>query len=146
MTLTAFSGTVRVRLEPSLTLVGLMVVSHLTGALSLLLLPWPRILVWTFLLLNAVLLVRGLRREAWLCSGHSVMRLDVAGDGRLCVFRKNGRRALGRVLPGSFVAPRLVILRWRPERGGSPRCCIVAGDATDPITHRMLRVLLRHPL
>jgi hypothetical protein len=142
----AFGGMVRVRLRPSRALASLLVVSHLTAGLCLLLLSWPRLWVWFFLLLWGVLLVRGLRREAWLCSGHSVVRLDVAGDGRVCVFRKNGRRTRGTVLPGSFVAPALVILRWRPERGGRPRCCVVAGDAADPAAHRMLRVLLRHPL
>ncbi len=137
---------VRVCLGPSPTLACLLMASHLTGALSLLLLSWPRFPVWFLLLADAVLLVRGLRREAWLCCARSVVRLDVAGDGRLCVFMKNGRRALGTVLPGSFVAPALIILRWRPQRGGRSRCAIVAGDAADPCAHRMLRVLLRHPL
>ncbi len=146
MTSIAFIGMVRVSLGPSRLLAGLLLASHLTGGFSLLLLSWPRLWAWPLLLLSGVLLVQGLRQEAWLCSAQSIVRLDLAGDGRVCIFRKNGRRALGAVLPGCFVAPVLVILRWRPEQGGRPRYCIVARDATDPTAHRMLRVLLRHPL
>ncbi len=142
----AFSGMVRVCLQPSRNLTWLLAASHLAGAASLLWLSWPQLLTRLVLLLAGVSLVRGLRREAWLCSAASVVRLDLAGDGRLCVFRKSGRRQLGTVLPGSFVAPFLVLLRWRPERGGRSRYCIITRDAAQPSAHRMLRVLLRHPL
>lgn|SRR5487761_2783126 len=142
----AFHGMVRVPLRPSRTLAGLWVASHFAAAISLLLLPWSRFVSGPLLLLVGVSLVRGLRCGAWLCSGASVVRLDLSGEGRLCLFRNNGRRQLGVVLPGSFVTPALVILRWRPERGGRARCCIIAGDAAEPPVHRMLRVLLRHPL
>jgi len=124
----------------------ILIAGYLAAALSLLLLSWPRALDGFLLLLCGLFLVRGLRREAWLCSGQSVVRLDLSGEGRLCLFRKNGRRQRGVVLPGSFVAPWLVLLRWRPERGGPSRCCIIAGDAAAAPAHRMLRVLLRHPL
>ncbi|MHB8353392.1 MAG: protein YgfX [Burkholderiales bacterium] len=146
MTPVVFSGMIRLPLRSSRTLSWLLVASHLAAAASLLLLPWPRLLSWPILLLVGVLLVRGLRREAWRCSAHSVVRLDLAGGRRLCVFRKDGRRQLGTVLPDSFVAPDLVLLRWRPERGGRSRCCMIAADAAEPSAHRMLRVLLRHPL
>ncbi len=91
-------------------------------------------------------LVRGLRGEAWRSSAATVIRLDFEGGGRLCVFRNNGQRQQGIVLPGSFVAPFLVILRWRAERGGRRHYTVIARDATDPLAYRMLRVLLRHPL
>ncbi len=141
-----FGGMVRVRLRPSRTLGGILVASHLAGASSLLLLSWPRPLCWAALVLIGVSLVRNLRREAWLCSAVSVVRLDLEGGGHLCIFRKNGRRQRGSVQPGSFVAPYLAIVRWRLERGGPVRCCIVARDAAEPSAHRILRVLLRHPL
>lgn len=142
----AFSGMVRVGLQPSRSLGLLLGASHFAAASSLLLLSWPRPLCWMVLASIGGSLVLGLRREAWRCSRSTIIRLDLEGGGRLCVFQKNGRRRQGIVMPGSFVAPFLVILRWRPERGGRRHYTVIARDAADPAAYRMLRVLLRHPL
>lgn len=49
----------------------------------------------------------------------------------------------GRVRHGSFVAPRLVVVRWRPEGAWRERSLLVAPDMLGADDFRRLRVLLR---
>ena len=49
----------------------------------------------------------------------------------------------GRVRDGSFVAPWLVVVRWRPERAWRDRSLLVAPDMLGADDFRRLRVLLR---
>lgn len=141
-----FVGAVRLRLGPSRLLAATLIVGHLGAAVCLPLLKWGSIRSGLALLAIGVSLVSGLRREAWRCTVATVTRVQVDGRGQLLLTRRNGRRIRGRLLPGSFVAPFLVILRWRPETGGRTRHTAVAADGTDEVSHRLLRVLLRHPL
>jgi hypothetical protein len=143
---TGFSGEVRLRLGSSRLLAGMLIAGHLVGALCLPLLKWGVAWCWPAILAIGVSLVHGLRREAWRCAGMAVTWAHVDGRGRLLLTLRNGRKVDGRLLPGSFAAPVLVILRWRPENGGRVRHTVVAADGTVPASHRLLRVLLRHPL
>ncbi len=54
-----------------------------------------------------------------------------------------GRMRSGLVRDGSFVAPWLTIVRWRPEGAWFDRTVLVLPDALDGNTFRALRVLLR---
>jgi len=49
----------------------------------------------------------------------------------------------GKVRDGSFVAPWLVVVRWRPEGGWRDRSLLVAPDMLGADDFRRLRVLLR---
>ena len=49
----------------------------------------------------------------------------------------------GRVCEGSFVAPWLVVVRWRPEGSWKDRNLLVAPDMLGADEFRRLRVLLR---
>ena len=49
----------------------------------------------------------------------------------------------GVVLPGSFVAPWLTIVRWRPPGRRFSRSLVILPDMLDPESFRRLRVILR---
>lgn len=49
----------------------------------------------------------------------------------------------GRIVDGSFVAPWLTIIQWRPEGARFTRTIVVAPDAIDAESFRSLRVILR---
>jgi hypothetical protein len=55
----------------------------------------------------------------------------------------DGRVATGRLLDGSFVAPWLVVVSWRPDGARMARAIVVAPDAVGEQDFRRLRVLLR---
>ena len=49
----------------------------------------------------------------------------------------------GRIVDGSFVAPWLTIVHWRPQGARFIRTLVVMPDAVDAQSFRALRVLLR---
>jgi hypothetical protein len=51
----------------------------------------------------------------------------------------------GRIVDGSFVAPWLTIIHWRPAGSRLTRTLVVLPDAIDPEPFRALRVILRWP-
>jgi hypothetical protein len=84
-----------------------------------------------------------LRREALRRGRGAVRRLVVDLAGRVEVVSGDGARVTGQVVPGSFVAPWLVVVRWRPEGRRFTRPVLVPPDAVDGDAFRRLRVLLR---
>lgn len=64
--------------------------------------------------------------------------LQVGGDGQI---RVDG--VPGLVVAGSFVAPWLTALRWRPTRGWRDHGLLILPDMLEPEDFRRLRVLLR---
>lgn len=54
-----------------------------------------------------------------------------------------GRRRAGALRDGSFVAPWLTIVRWRPEGARFDRTILVLPDMLDAESFRRMRVLLR---
>ncbi len=124
------------------TLIG----GHMLGATSILLLPWGHAARLSWLMLAGMFLVREMRRVAWKVAMKAVIFVKTDGQGRVLLILRNGQRLEGRLKPGSFVAPFLVILRWQAKGGVRVRHIAIAADATDADNHRKLRVLLRHPL
>ena len=59
------------------------------------------------------------------------------------VLDATGRRRSGLVQDGSFVAPWLTIIRWRPEGARFDRTILILPDMIDAEAFRRLRVLLR---
>lgn len=75
---------------------------------------------------------------------HALHRLR--GGERLVVDRSGSIRlggVEGRLREGSFVAPWLVSVRWRPEGRRRDRTLLVAPDMLDAEDFRRLRVLLK---
>jgi hypothetical protein len=65
-------------------------------------------------------------------------RLRVGSDGDVVV-----NASAGRARDGSFVAPWLVVLRWRPDGAWRDRSLLVAPDMLGADDFRRLRVLMR---
>jgi toxin CptA len=94
----------------------------------------------------ALLVVAGvvaLRREGVREGRGAVSLLVVDLKGRVEASGEMGRGGVGRLAPGSFVAPWLTVVRWRPEGARFARTVLVAPDAVDADAFRRLRVLLR---
>ncbi len=87
--------------------------------------------------------VRAARRHAWQVGPGVISRFVVDLSGRIEVESANGTRFTGGLREGSFVAPWLTIVRWRPDGSRFSRTILVAPDAVDPDAFRRLRVLLR---
>ena len=100
-------------------------------------LPWP-LALRGFLSLGVVALaLRALR------SLFAVRLLIVAGDA-VRVTSRDGSRREGRLEPGSFVAPWLTLVRWRPAGARFDRTVLVIPGMAHPEALRRLRVRLRH--
>jgi hypothetical protein len=63
--------------------------------------------------------------------------------GEVAVQQADGRWTHGTLRDGSFVAPWLTIVRWRPEAARCDRTVLILPGMTAPRTFRRLRVLLR---
>lgn len=95
------------------------------------------------ILLLAVACVRAVRRDAWHEGPGAVRRLDVDLTGRIDVAFATGSPRSGRVAPGSFVAPWLVVLYWKPDGARLARSIVLLPDMAGEQDLRRLRVLLR---
>lgn len=73
-----------------------------------------------------------------------VRSVRVAADGLVAFALRDGRMREGRVEDGSFVAPWLTIVRWRPRGARFDRTVLVAPGMVHPEAFRRLRVRLRH--
>jgi len=91
----------------------------------------------------ALAAVRDARRHAWQEGPGAVSRFTVYLSGRMEVELAEGRRLDGRLAEGSFVAPWLTIVRWRPDGARLDRTILVAPDAVEAGDFRRLRILLR---
>lgn len=87
--------------------------------------------------------VSAIRREAFREGRGSVSRLTVDLDGGVEAKGDSGPARIGHLASGSFVAPWLVVVRWRPQGARFPRTVLVPPDAVAPDAFRRLRVLLR---
>ena len=74
----------------------------------------------------------------------AVRMLRFGGDGRVGVIGGGGPSREGRLEEGSFVAPWLTLVRWRPDRARFDRTVLVAPGMVHPEAFRRLRVRLRH--
>ncbi len=87
--------------------------------------------------------VGAIRREAFREGRGAVRRVAADLSGRVTVQPALGPPLDGRWLPGCFVAPWLVVLRWRPEGSRFARTVLLPPDAVEAEAFRRLRVLLR---
>jgi hypothetical protein len=69
--------------------------------------------------------------------------LAVRREGEVRVGFRNGRVLEGRVRPGSFVAPWLTLVRWRPHGARFDRTVVLFPGIAEAQALRKLRVILR---
>lgn len=87
--------------------------------------------------------VRALRRDANHAGPGATRRCVVDLAGHVEWEGSDGSVRHGRLVPGSFVAPWLVVIHWRPAGAWWTRTQLVAPDAVHPDDFRRLRILLR---
>ena len=87
--------------------------------------------------------VRAIRLHAWHEGREAVQRFAVDLSGRIDVAFASGPPCSGRVAPGSFVAPWLIVLRWKPDGAWLTRAIVLLPDMAGRQDLRRLRVLLR---
>jgi toxin CptA len=95
----------------------------------------------TILLLVSLLWMADLHLLRW--SGGSLESLVIDQSPEWVLTLKNGERLQARLLPDSFVKPWLLVLNYKPLRGGRVRSLVLLPDSLDRETARQLRIYLR---
>jgi hypothetical protein len=101
--------------------------------------------VWQFVAIVAVLVLAG--EALWSVAARrgrrGVRAARIDRFGAIEVRTANAAPRTGAVRPGSFVAPWLTIVRWRPRGGRFDRTFVVLPDMLEAEPFRHLRVLLK---
>jgi len=105
--------------------------------------PWSLAARVLALAAVAVLALEALSRIALLRGPGAVRSLRMQRDGAIEVERPSGARLAGQVRAGSFVAPWLVIVRWRAQGSRWDSTVLLLPDMAPANEMRRLRVLLR---
>jgi hypothetical protein len=79
---------------------------------------------------------------AWRALG-AVARLRLGRDGALRMQMRHGTVLEGNVRPGSFVAPWLTVVRWRPAGRRWDRTVVLLPGMASALEMRNIRVILR---
>jgi hypothetical protein len=87
--------------------------------------------------------LEAIHRVALLRGRRGVRAIRLSGCGEIEAHMASGAWRSGIVRDGSFVAPWLTIVRWRPEGARWDRTILVLPDMVDGEGFRALRVLLR---
>ena len=128
----------------SLELAALMVFLHALALATVLTAPLHPALALGAALVLLVSLVAVLRNDCLRAGPRAVVRVQVAADGTLALVDASGTRCAGEVLPGSYVVPWIVVLRFRLEGRRRAGTLAIVRDAAAPDGLRRLRILLRH--
>lgn len=117
------------------------------GALAtvalLALVPLPPALALALAALVAAAAAEATYRVALHRGSRGARRLRLALDGAIEVDFGDGRRTAGVLRAGSFVAPWLTVVRWRPAAGRLDRTILLLPDMADAATLRKIRLILR---
>lgn len=135
--------TVMIRLQYSVPAAAFIALAALATLAVLAITPMaiaPAILIGTATVCAAL---EAVHRAALLRGARGVRVLRVALDRRIVVETADGVVRRGELRPGSFVAPWLVIVRWRPPNARFDRTVAIVPGMAAPEALRRLRVLLR---
>jgi hypothetical protein len=135
--------TVRVELQYSRVGAVALGVMALSTVVLVLATPWPAWVRCAYVLAIAALSIYALRRVALLKAPGAARSISLQRDGRIEVESPSGALRAGRLRAGSFVAPWLVIVRWRPDGARRDATVLVLPDMAPAEERRRLRVLLR---
>ena len=103
--------------------------------------PWT-VRAWVLAAL-ALCACEAIRRVAMHRGPRGVRAMRLSRGGELEVRCADDRRVAGAVRDGSFVAPWLTIVLWRPEGARIGRALVILPDMVRSEEFRRLRVLLR---
>lgn len=130
-------------LQYSRAAVAVLAVMALSSAAIVLATPWSVPLRCAFTFAIAALFAEALQRVALLKAPGAARFISVQRDGRFEVESRSGAVRTGQLRAGSFVAPWLVIVRWRPDGARGDATVLVMPDMASGEDRRRLRVLLR---
>jgi hypothetical protein len=137
----SYAAPLRLERRPSRYLLSALLVVHGTALLVLILLP---VVWWIKVPLALAVLAQGIvswRRQLMLGSALATQRLVWTGGSSWELFNRDGAVRRARLLPGSYIHPWLVVLRFLTE--DRQKCAVVLPcDSLDPDSHRRLRVQL----
>ena len=141
MSSSSYAVPLRLERRPSRYLLSALLAVH--GMALLVMMPLP-VVWWIKAPLALTVLAQGIvscRRQLLFASAAAVQRLVWTGGGGWELFQRDGTGRRARLLPGSYIHPWLVILRFLTE--DSCKCAVVLPcDSLDPDSHRRLRVQL----
>ncbi len=132
-----------IALSKSLLLMRLLIAVHALSFLVLCMLPFPLWARAIFALLLGPSLWFYLRRDAFKLMRQSTVAIKWLSETTLEVHYQSGASVTATLQPGSFVAPYLTTLVYRPEAARFNRFLIVLPDMLDANSFRELRVHLR---
>lgn len=138
-----YSEAVAAHVAPSLRAAALLAA---LGGASLALMTLIPMGVWMRMALGSAILLSTLdaiRVAALRLGPRGVRAFRLERSGSLRVRDAAGREREGRVREGSFVAPWLTLVRWRPEGARRDRTFLLLPGMLDDEAFRRLRVLLR---
>jgi len=137
---------VRVTLElgRSPELAAVMVVLHASALAVVLSSPLPPAPALVAVLVLLVSLVAIVRNDCLRTGAHAIVRAQVGADGTLVLVDASGTSSAGVVLPGCYVVPWIVLLRFRLDGRRRAGTLAIVRDAATPDGLRRLRILLRH--
>ncbi len=129
--------------QPSRRLAVLLCAMHMIsfGLLWPLIVPFALKVAITALLI--VSLIYYLRQDALLTADHAVTAFTLTGTLQCTVTLRSGEAVTGTVQGGTFVAPCLTVILYRPEGKFFARSIVIFPDGIDAEAFRKLRVWLR---
>lgn len=142
MSSSALDAALELRPKPSRQLLTALASMHVLAAVAVLWLL-PGIVLPCVLLVLIVLSAAYCRQRYWLGQGKQAIRAALwSAQGLWVLEHNNAQRHRARLLPGSYLHPRLVILQFALLRGGR-RYLLLLPDSLDFDTFRRLRLRLR---
>jgi hypothetical protein len=127
----------------SLLLACFLIAVHVLAALAVLLWVPGRVAVAGLLALVLVSFFRDYRRHVLHRGRRAPRRVVCRGDGRWLLQDHRGEMQSARLLPTSYLHPRLVILNFRLEQRPRRRNLVLCQDSLDAQTLRQLSARLR---
>ena len=141
MSSTSYAAPLRLERRSSRYLLSALLAVH--GMALLVLMPLP-VIWWIKVPVVLAVLAQGIvswRRQLAFAPATAVQHLVWTGGSSWELFNRDGTGRRARLLPGSYIHPRLVILRFLTE--DRQKCTVVLPcDSLDPDCHRRLRVQL----
>ena len=129
-------------LLPSRTLAIILLFVYSVTALALFALALPLWAVVPTLLLLLSSLLLHVRRDAWLSTPFSPIKLAFEGEEVVLTIR-NGEQLNGKLLQHSLITPFLTILNVLPHGAFTARSIVILPDSMDSESFRQLRVWLK---